>query len=63
MQLIDIMYPRSASEISDKEQLKSIEVELKGMSMMDEFAKYARLERKKNSLQDSVQKICKHEEY
>jgi hypothetical protein len=57
------MYPQSASEKSDKEQLKSIEVELKGMSMMDEFAKYARLERKKNSLQDSVQKICKHEEY
>ena len=51
-------------ESSDEEedlrrQLKTLQAELRTINMSDEFAKYAKTERKINRLKDEITKYCK----
>lgn len=49
----------SSKEISLKEQLTQLRSDIKTVNMVDEFAKYAKIQRKINKLSDELKLIGK----
>lgn len=58
LQLSSIFIEKSQEDDDLKRQLQDLLSELKGISMVDEFAKYAKTERKINRLKDEITKTC-----
>jgi predicted PurR-regulated permease PerM len=57
--IVEMIVQESEEEINNREQLQLLKNQLKAISMVDEFAKYARTERKINKLQQDIAKINK----
>ena len=57
---MELVVESSDEEEDLRRQLKTLQEELRTINMSDEFAKYAKTERKINRLKDEITKYCKY---
>ncbi len=50
----------AAEEMSIRQEMRELRSQLQSIHMVDEFAKYAKTERKLNKLKDQLNEICEY---
>lgn len=58
-QVVALLVQETENERGLKENLRQLYVEIKTINMMDEFAKYAKTERRINKLKEELKDYCK----